>query len=415
MAGDTRLAEHTRTKRNELLRSARTVARRQLEVKANSATSSRPYPVAESGGGHSNGVTALDQQVKRVLAQLLPGPDTARALGRFAPLPVEESLAPRMAPAADEGLLTLYSRNGAGGATATRDTAATGTIGLLSPEQAALHRKFGLAVADALRVLNGIPELAVADDLDQLRALQAVVRAEFQGLEDEAARLEGLRRQRIDALFAALLGDTTAGAGHLAQLREAAVSDVSMDVRTVLGETREANFELLEHHAETMRTYWEGHKRAAAAGGGESFGQHLATADTLLPIVAETGAGVLAAMDAIGFTAAERRSAAGEFDTDEIVTADNGASRAVRLKVADLLEWVEGLTTVEGAAMLSASGQYGLEYLTDQADRLHRLLANLLLAEGEPSMLGQVMADKTVNRAAKDLLFQIDTLADQAV
>lgn len=405
--------DRTRTRRNELLKDARVVARRQLEVKANSTASSRPYPVAANGGGHANGVAALDQQVKRVLAQLLPGPDTARALGRFAPLPVEEPIAPPMASAAEGGLLTLYSRTGAGGATAPRDAAAPGTIGLLPPKQAALHRKFGLATADALRVLDGIPELAVTDDLDQLRALQAVVRAEFQGLEEEAGRLEGLRRPRIDALFAALLGETDEGAGHLAQLREAAVSAATADVRTVLGETREANFDLLEHHAETMRAYWEGHKQSAGAGGGESFGQRLATADTLLPIVAETGAGLLAAMDAIGFSAEERRSAAGEFDTDETLGSTPG--QYVRLKVADLLEWVEGLTTVEGAAMLSASGQYGLEYVTGQADRLHRLLASLLLAEGEPSMLGQVMADKTVNRAAKDLLFQIDTLADQAV
>jgi hypothetical protein len=95
------------------------------------------------------------------------------------------------------------------------------------------------------------------------------------------------------------------------------------------------------------------------------------------------------------------------------------------ITVNDFNEWVERFATIEAPSILSASGQFGLDFVTDQADTLFWVIG-IVLSEikrvpdaGDPVksslLLDKVLSFERVQQTLSELLFQLDTLADLGV
>ena len=92
------------------------------------------------------------------------------------------------------------------------------------------------------------------------------------------------------------------------------------------------------------------------------------------------------------------------------------------MTVNDLNEWLDRYANIEGPSIMSDSGLYGLEFVTDQADQLFWTVssivgfiktADLTSATNKP-VLVQALMHERVNWALDDILNQLKSLADLA-
>jgi hypothetical protein len=92
------------------------------------------------------------------------------------------------------------------------------------------------------------------------------------------------------------------------------------------------------------------------------------------------------------------------------------------LTVNDVNEWVDRFASLEGPQYLADSGQYGLEFVTDQADRIFWVLVPVLAftktqptlnLNGQPIVV-QALNHERVSWALGDLANQLKALADLA-
>ena len=91
--------------------------------------------------------------------------------------------------------------------------------------------------------------------------------------------------------------------------------------------------------------------------------------------------------------------------------------------VYDLNEWVDRFASLEGPSILADSGQYGLDFVTDQADRIFWVIAPVIaLLEADETtnvlgstMLEQILSNERVRFAINNLLSQLNALADLSV
>jgi hypothetical protein len=140
-------------------------------------------------------------------------------------------------------------------------------------------------------------------------------------------------------------------------------------------------------------------------------------------------------MDSVGFTESERRSLAARLDTltglktSPIVfqssnsTASSFDIALPDITVYDLTEWVDRYATLEGPNMLAESGVYGLDFITDQADRLFWVIAPVVAIletdevnlAADSSSLEQSLSNERVRFSLNNLLFQLNSLADLSV
>ena len=93
------------------------------------------------------------------------------------------------------------------------------------------------------------------------------------------------------------------------------------------------------------------------------------------------------------------------------------------ITIYDLTEWVDRYTSIEGPASLADAGQYGLDFVTDQADRLFWVIVPVVAhleqniattASASPS-LELILSNERVRFALNNLLGQMNALADLAV
>ena len=161
-------------------------------------------------------------------------------------------------------------------------------------------------------------------------------------------------------------------------------------------------------------------------------------ANILLPIVAQVNVDFEAAMDSVGFTESERRSLAAKFNTLtgfnvsplaqfdgqlDIAQPGSFATSLPDITVYDLTEWVDRFANLEGPGMLAESGLYGLDFVTDQADRLFWVIAPVIAIletdevdlASDSSSLEQSLPNERVRFSLNNLLVQLNTLADLSV
>ncbi len=313
---------------------------------------------------------------------------------------------------------------------------ADGYAGTISARQANLYRQATIIVGDATRVLNGLTPFVPEAETDQVESLRALIRSEMNVLVEEFGRVDEPRKERVEAYFSALKI-------HLVGFGERAfLNDPELAV-TVEDESQVAGFELLKNYISTLLEAWRIFLRGDRAPSSFSLSERVDRANILLPVVAQVNFDFGAAMDSVGFTESERRSRAAVFNTLAGYDIQSlSKSRLVRLvqqppssqvaidaslpdiTVYDLTEWVERFASMEGPNNLADSGQYGLDFVTDQADQIFWVIAAVVArldlsdagttASASPS-LEQILSNERVRFALNNLLGQLNSLADLSV
>jgi hypothetical protein len=89
------------------------------------------------------------------------------------------------------------------------------------------------------------------------------------------------------------------------------------------------------------------------------------------------------------------------------------------ITVYDLTEWIDRYASIEGPSILADSGQYGFNFITDQANRLFRVIApavviiqsNASFTITNGTRLIQVFSNERVQFALTSLLNELNNLA----
>lgn len=409
----------------------------------------------------SSDATSMERLVQRALNQVLgraPGSSPSSFMnalnGAFPSVPSSEGQQVVFTPA--RSVVSLYqpgtygngaypgASNGMGSypsnAYGTMTPSTDGFGGTISARQANLLRQASVTSADALRVLGGLTPFVPEAETDQVDALRALIRSEINALVDEFGRVDEPRKERVLAYFSALKIHV-AGFG-----RRSFLDDPSRAV-TVDDETQVAGFELLRSYTRTLREAWDTFYNVDTLSPRSfSLSERVERANVLLPVVAQVNNDFQAALDSVGFTESERRSLAARFDTlsgyktftPPSQLKQNGAGAIPPtptqlfgktdtflpdFTVYDLTEWVDRFSSIEGPGILADSGQYGLDFVTDQADRLFwvvvpivaHLELNDVTSPGASPSLEQVLSNERVHFALNNLLGQLNSLADLSV
>ncbi len=390
--------------------------------------SANQQTVFESGTVQSTAAgnnTLLERKVQRALAQVMgratSSPETfVAALDSAFPTlsNVEVSSAP---------LRSLVSLNAVNGS--------PNGAGSLPVEQANLYRQASLIAEDALKVLRGIQPFTPDSDLDCVEALRNLISTELKVLVEEFGRIDGPRQHRVHAYFDALCGgnhspsnqplialiSTPIQSGHIHRFGEVTGLNQKYTPTTLSDESYLASFQLLKNYVETLRSIWSQFDTPGADNRMTLYSDRLAKAETLLAVIVEGNHNWISAMDSVGFTENERRSDASRFSTLEITQSDLDQFFP-DMTVHDLSEWIDRFASLEAPPILAESGQYGLEFVTYQADKLYWTMAPIasFMKTTDPSntfnkpFLAQILLQERVGWAFDELMSQLKALADLA-
>jgi len=409
--------------------------------------------IYDNGTSRSSATTsanALTLQVERALTQVM-GRTPGRAADGFitalnSAFPTGLDGKVMMAPA--RSVVSLYSPE------------AEGIGGQLSVEQANLYRQASIIGNDALKVLDGLQPFNPTADIDALEALRALIRSQIRSLIDEFGRLDEPRKGRVENFLSALSvfappdpnsprSDRRLIGGSLFRLGEIArLNTLNRGVRppggiapvTTSDESQIAGYELLVNYVKTLQDIWQSYTpdtdiETQITG---RYSERLSRTSIMLPVVSDSNASFMSAMDSIGFTESERRSDAALFITLETpplvtLTIQNNVVVESQITLPDMTmndfdEWVERFTSLEAPSLLSTAGQFGLDFVTDQADTLFWTIGAVLYAITPPpasdnspqrrnqsKLLGKVLSFERVQQTLSELVFQLDTLADLGV
>ncbi|MBV8370668.1 MAG: hypothetical protein JO036_17285 [Candidatus Eremiobacteraeota bacterium] len=327
---------------------------------------------------------------------------------------------------------TLVSLIGTGPASLDASNAA-GLSGQISAEQATLYRQASIIVPDARRVLAGITPFATVDQPDVVESLRGLIDSSLATLLEEFSRVDEPRAALVNDYLQSLRGATgfVQQFGVLGKVNGFPPPDAYSDEQQIAG------FRLLGSYVTQLDTAWQAY-RGPRSTAPPLFTERLARASQTLSVIAQANVNFKSAMDAVGFPETERRSVAARFihlDTQarpygkgldgETRLRDlvAGKLRYSELTVDDYNAWVEKLAQNDGPRLLADAGQYGLEFVTAQADTLYFTIAPVQFfvkrmmrkggIAGQP-IVAQVLTHERVAWALDDLFMQLDALADLA-
>lgn len=330
--------------------------------------------------------------------------------------------------------------------TSTSSTSNNTGAGQLSVEQANLYRQASLIAVDALKVLEGLMPFDPVADVDAVEALRSLIRSQINTLVEEFGRFDEPRKERVQTYLNTLL-TVNGNGGFLGQLGEQArfIDKSSLNGSaevfpvTLADETQIASYELLKNYVNTLRTIWLQYTQVTNTERTVTgrYSERLSRASIMLPVIADSNTSFMAAMDSIGFSESERRSDAALFSNlGEPLLIDGSVNSVILnlpglpdsvdvrvplpdMTVNDLNEWAERFTTSEAPSILSTAGQFGLDFVTDQADTLFWVIITVLVAiKTNPKnglLLERILSFERVQQTLSELVLQLDTLANLGI
>lgn len=408
--------------------------------------------VRSSTGSSTN---LLTQQVERALTQVLgraPGREpTSFVKALNAAFPMASDGQVMNTPA--RSVVSLYSPVGNGDRPLVPGSSLTGQ---LSVAQANLYRQASIIAADALRVLEGLKPFEPTADLDAVDALTELIRTQINILVEEFGRVDEPRKERVQAYLNTLrksldeLGvkgrftysrrlvlkqnSPTTEPGQNIDPKQFRITDFA-DPVTIDDEALIAGYELLNNYVNTLDTIWNNYQpiygSATTNDKAGRYSKNLSRASILLPVIADSNANFMSAMDSIGFTESERRSDAALFNTLKdnvdlgLLTNTETDTKwqnipLPNITVNDFNDWVDRFTTIEAPSILATSGKFGLNFVTDQADTLFWVISIVLYAlktnnnDLASPLLEKILSYERVKQTLTELVFQLNTLADLA-
>jgi len=391
----------------------------------------------------------LTQQVERAITQVL-GRTPGRASDGFI------SALNSAFPVSGDGKIVTTPTRSVVSLTSTSSTSNNTGAGQLSVEQANLYRQASLIAVDALKVLEGLMPFDPVADVDAVEALRSLIRSQINTLVEEFGRFDEPRKERVQTYLNTLL-TVNGNGGFLGQLGEQArfIDKSSLNGSaevfpvTLADETQIASYELLKNYVNTLRTIWLQYTQVTNTEKTVTgrYSERLSRASIMLPVITDSNISFMAAMDSIGFSESERRSDAALFSNlgeplliDGLPAPINSNEPPVNsvtlrlpglpdsedvrvplpdMTVNDLNEWAERFTTSEAPSILSTAGQFGLDFVTDQADTLFWVIITVLVAiKTNPKnglLLERILSFERVQQTLSELVLQLDTLANLGI
>jgi|ERR1700733_1360936 len=323
------------------------------------------------------------------------------------------------------------------GPAASGGSNAAGLGGQISAEQATLFRQVSLIIPDARAVLAGLRPFATVAQPDVVDSLRGLIDTALQTLLDEFGRVDEPRAALVDDYLKSIHGKT----GFIAQLGQVAKIDgKAASPDTFDDEQQVAGFRLLRGYVVQIEDAWRGF-RGRQSIDFPYFTERLQRASQMLEVLAQGNVNFMSAMDSVGFPSTERRSPAARFSTLSLTSAPispvdpnavlssqdgeqtlkaalAGHLRYSTMTVDDFNQWVDKLARGDGPRLLTDAGQYGLDFVTGQADTLFYALVPVLFASkgggldsNSSAIVAQVFQHERVSWALDDLFRQLDTLA----
>jgi hypothetical protein len=369
---------------------------------------------------------------------------------------------------------TAFPSKGYGRSTTTLSIGAenystNGLLAEISTEQAILYRQVSTNMTDALKVLAGIQYFSPKADKESVEALRELIRGRINFLVEEFRRADEPRSDLVESYLRSLDEYTTEFG------KQAYLNDPRLAV-TIEDEEQTTNFKLFKSYIETLSEAWARYYNAGKFGRLDSLSVKVDRARVLLPIVSQANLDFSNALESVGLSENERRSRASlftaldlpailEFPVTpskdksggnqnsiqidisrrflEIVVGNNsntstGKSKLTgeikvitpdpaylstwlpKITVSDLIDWLDRYSNIEAPSALEST--YGIDFVTDQADRLFWTIApvvanlkTIVAADSSSqSMLKQILSNERVTWALDNILSQLNALAELA-
>ena len=327
---------------------------------------------------------------------------------------------PKVSSMPSRSMVWLYSPNGSGNVASSTNSFA----GQLPARQATLYRQASIIAADALQVLAGLKPFLPEANLEQVEALRAQVHSEINALIDEFGRIDEPRSERVTTYLNTLTF-------HVAELGRRGFLDNPALVTTDEDEAQTAAFALLKNYTITIRDISTAFFKADRDPTSQFFSlsERVERATIILPIIAQANADFEAAMDSVDFPESDRRSVATKFteltDFSASVLGVKIPLEQADITIYDLTDWLDRFANIESPSSLADSGQYGLDFVTDQADTLFWVIAPIIAhfkttspssaSSSGNTTLEQVLSNERVIWSLNSLLTQLNALANLGV
>jgi hypothetical protein len=344
-----------------------------------------------------------------------------------------------------------------------------GLLAEISTEQAILYRQVSTNMTDALKVLARIQYFSPNADKESVEALRELIRGRINFLVEEFRRADEPRSDLVTSYLRALTEYTN-------EFGKKAFLNASGSAVTIEDEEQVTNFKLFKSYLQTLRNAWAGYDKDERSGRFNSLSVRVDRAKVLLPIVAQANLDFSNALESVGLSENERRSRASSFTAldlpailefpveagstgtkdSNIPTAPQLATRSSlinieninffpagspqsgnstvtmldpdylstwlpNITVSDLIDWLDRYSNIEAPSALEST--YGIDFVTDQADRLFWTIAPVVthlktVVASNPSsqsMLKQILSNERVTWALDNILSQLNAIAELAV
>ncbi|GAB1539798.1 hypothetical protein NUACC21_24650 [Scytonema sp. NUACC21] len=329
-------------------------------------------------------------------------------------------------------LNTAFPDNGYG-TVATMPTYTTngykgmGLLAEVSTEQAILYRQVSINMADALKVLADIEYFSPQADKESVESLRELIRSQINVLVEEFRRADEPRVSRVESYLRSL-DEYVSEFGKQAYLNNPRLAV------TIEDEEQVTNFKLLKSYLKTLSQAWARYYNSEKSGRWDSLSIRVDRARVLLPIVAQANLDFSNALESVGLSENERRSRASLFtalDLPAILELDRRSQSSrpdpsflgtwlPNITVSDLIDWLDRYSNTEAPSALEST--YGIDFVTDQADRLFWTIAPIVAHlktivasnSSSQSTLKQILSNERVTWALDNLLSQLNALAELA-
>lgn len=302
-----------------------------------------------------------------------------------------------------------------------------GLLAEVSTEQVILYRQVSTNMADALKVLAEIQYFSPQADKESVESLRELIRSQITTLVEEFRRADEPRSVRVESYLRSL-------DEYVGEFGKRAYLNNSTLVVTIEDEEQTTNFKLLKSYLRTLSQAWARYFNSEKSSRWNSLSVRADRARVLLPIVSQAKLDFSNALESVGLTENEQRSRASLFtalDLPAIVAVDsNGrvippnpsflATWLPNITVSDLVNWLDLYSNTEAPSALESS--YGIDFVTDQADRLFWTIAPIVTHlktivprnSSSQSTLKQILSNERVTWSLDNLLSQLNALADLA-
>lgn len=310
-------------------------------------------------------------------------------------------------------------------------------MGELSTRQLALHRQTSIIAADALKILAELQPFTPDADNERVEALRSLIQSQITLLVEEFGRADEPRSARVESALKSLRE-------YVSEFGKQAHLNNPMLVAILDDENQTTKFELLSSYTKSISQVWANYYQPGKASKPHSLSEKVDRARVLLPIVSQATIDFGNALESVGLSESERRSRASLFSTlnvDAIRETEtnprgcsvSGASVTIRvaertpigkwlpdITVSDLIDWLDRFSNMEAPSALEST--YGIDFVTDQSDRLFWTIAAIVahlkttrsFSQGSKSMLEQILSNERVSWSLDNLLSQLQALADLA-